>query len=105
MRSSPICCQTTTNHSNLGILGAMAYTLFIKCIRLTTLGHVKSAGRGAYAHAAKKTFFFNKRYQCHLFVLSEGGLQCNASVSGLSHTAWWLALAVDQTVAVSCNHL
>ena len=38
----------------------MAHTLFIKCIQLTALGHMKSAGRGAYVHAAKKTFF-NKR--------------------------------------------
>ena len=38
----------------------MAYTLFIKCIQLATLGHVKSAGRGAYAHAAKRTFFYKR---------------------------------------------
>ena len=43
----------------------MAHTLFIRCIQLTALGHVKNAGRGAYAHAAKDFFFLNKRYQCH----------------------------------------
>ena len=48
--------QQIKNHSNLGILGVMAHTLFIKCIQLTALGHVKSAGRGAYAHAAKDFF-------------------------------------------------
>ena len=49
--------QQIKNHSNLGILGAMAHTLLIRCIPLPALGHVKSVGRGAYAHVAKKTFF------------------------------------------------
>ena len=47
--------QQIINHSNLGILGgggAMDHTLFIKCIQLATLGHIKSAGKGAYAHAS-----------------------------------------------------
>ena len=34
--------------------------LFIKCMLLAALSHVKSAGRGAYAHAAKNTFFLTK---------------------------------------------
>ena len=38
----------------------MAHTLFIKCMHLTALGHVKSAGRGAYAHAANGFFFLHK---------------------------------------------
>ena len=43
----------------------MANTLFIKCMQLTALGHVKSAGRGAYEHAAKKTFFTKgDQYHC-----------------------------------------
>ena len=69
-----ICCQTTTNHSNLGIFGAMAHAIFIKCIQLTALGHVKSAGRGVYAHTAKKTFY-KRLWSVSLCVLSEGG--CN----------------------------
>ena len=35
----------------------VAHALFIKCIHLAAVSHVKSAGRGAYAHAAKKDFF------------------------------------------------
>ena len=34
-----------------------------------------------------------------LCVLSEGGLQCHASVSGWS-LLWWLALAINQIVPV-----
>ena len=43
----------------------MTHTLFIKCMQLAALGHVKSAGRGAYAHAAKKTFFYKGCDQCY----------------------------------------
>ena len=43
--------------------------------------------------------FFQWLWSVSLCVLSESGLQCNASVSW-PVTAWWLALAVNQTVAV-----
>ena len=41
----------------------IARTLFIKCIHvhMAALGYVKSAERGAYAHAAKKTTFFKQK--------------------------------------------
>ena len=35
----------------------VAHALFIKCIHLAAVSHVKSTGRGAYAHAAKYFFF------------------------------------------------
>ena len=41
----------------VGTFEVVAHALFIKCIHLAALGHMKSVGRGAYAHAAKKDFF------------------------------------------------
>ena len=40
------------------LLRVVAHELFIRCIHLAAASHVESAGMGAYAHAAKKTFFF-----------------------------------------------
>ena len=67
------------------------HALFIKCVQVAALGHVKSPGRGAYAHAAKNIFFFFFFFfffflqsSVLLCVLSEGWLLSNASVSDLS---------------------
>ena len=56
----------------------MAHTLFIKCMQLAALGYVKSTGRGAYAHAAKKDliffyFFYKGCDQCYCTCVLSGG--------------------------------
>ena len=55
----------------------MTHSLFIKCMQLAALSHVKSTGRGAYVHAAKKTFFYKGCDQCYCVsatVYTEWGL-------------------------------
>ena len=48
--------QQIKNHSNLDILGQWSYIIH-QMHAIAALGHVKSAGRGVYAHAVKKDFF------------------------------------------------
>ena len=55
----------------------------------------------AYAHVAKTLFFFKKIDQYLLLcVMSEGGLQCNASVSGLSLLGGLNWLSIKQSLCV-----
>ena len=78
----------------------MAYTLFIKCIQLAALGHVKSTERGEYAHVAKTSFLYKRLRSVSLCVLSEGGLRCNADVSGLSLFGGLYWLSIRQSLCV-----
>ena len=62
---SPLTTNLLSNDNKLKIIAILAFwgdghTLFIKYVQLTILGHVKGAGRGAYAHTAKKTYFYKR---------------------------------------------
>ena len=104
--SIPLTAKMSSNNNKViivaiwAILSVLAHTLFIKCIHLAALGHVKSAGRGAYVHAAKN-FFYKGLWSVSLCVLSEGGLQCNASVSGLSLLGGLHWPSIRQSLCVS----
>ena len=85
--------QQIKNRSNLGILRAMAHTLFLKCIQLAALGPMKSAERGAYVHTALCVMCVRVRVGCNVMPVC---LACHCLVACIGYRS--------DSPCVSCDH-